>query len=106
MSVVITRPIPKGSCPNCGHKQFIVKELSSTLYLTNRDGEVIDSQEDYDIAVGKCLSCGKEYDMYPAYNSFIPLTPLRKVLYDFQPAILDRTNDTFDNLQNPIMYRE
>ena len=61
------RLVPKGSCPRCGHRQFIIKEIQSNLYLTGRDGEIIDSKEEKYVAVGKCTNCGKEYDMDSIY---------------------------------------
>ena len=47
---VLAVRIPNGSCPICGHKQFIVSDISHNLYLTNRDGEIVDYNE-YSIVV-------------------------------------------------------
>ena len=41
--------IPLGSCPKCGHRQFVVSEHQINEYLTNGDGEIIDSLDvEYD----------------------------------------------------------
>lgn len=98
------RVLPKGCCPKCGHRQFIVKEISSNLYLTGRNGEIIDSKEEKYIAVGKCLNCGKEYEMAPSYDSFIPLTPIRKVLFDYELEEIekDNPNNNLESIPNPF----
>lgn len=79
--------IPKGSCPNCGHKQFIVYEQQQNAFITNQDGDIIDSKELSHTAVGKCIRCGQVFDMFSALNRFIPLTELRKILYDYSPYL-------------------
>ena len=45
MSKQMMRLIPMGSCPKCQHKQFVVYDNQSMLFLTNRDGEIIDSKD-------------------------------------------------------------
>lgn len=75
--------IPIGSCPKCGHKQFLVIETQQDAYLTNRDGEIIDHKELYNHAVGICANCASEYDMIPTSYGFIPATELRKILYKY-----------------------
>ena len=80
------RLVPQGACPTCGHKQFVVYENTTDLYLTNQDGEAIDHTEVRYIAFGKCLNCGKEFEMMPTSIGFIPLTGLRKILYEYSPS--------------------
>ena len=97
------RVLPKGSCPKCGHRQFLVKEISSNLYLTGNDGEIINGREEKYIAVGKCLNCEKEYDMAPGYNCFVPLTPIRKFLYEYStPELINPVPEDMKALPNPI----
>ena len=79
------RIIPFGSCPNCGHKQFIIYESTQNIYLTNRDGEVIDYKESYHNALGMCVKCKEVYNMIEIKNGFIPSTELRKILFDYTP---------------------
>ena len=50
--MLMYRVVPEGSCPRCGHKQFLVREFQSHLYLTNRDGEVIDAKDEGGFCVG------------------------------------------------------
>lgn len=85
--------VPKGSCPNCGHSQFVVSELQINEYLTNRDGEIIDSLDiEYD-AEGYCMNCKERFKMYPTREGFIPLTRLR--------AILLHSTHMLDSLDEP-----
>lgn len=79
------RVIPSGSCPSCGHKQFVVMESTINVFLTNRDGEIIDSKEVENSAIGACCNCKKEYNMIPTSYGFIPATPLRRFLYTLSP---------------------
>ena len=75
--------IPAGSCPKCGHKQFVVSEQQVNEYLTNADGEIIDSLDiEYD-AEGICLNCMTRFKMYPTREGFIPLTRLRAIMLDY-----------------------
>lgn len=96
--------IPKGSCPNCTHKQFVVYERNENLYLTNNDGEVIDNAEISNYAIGKCLRCGKEYDMMSYSTRFIPLTALRKILFDYSPHKIEEENIKI--IPNPMEKRD
>lgn len=97
--------IPAGSCPRCGHSQFVVFENEMNCYLTNRDGEIIDGNEIDYRAVGKCVNCGKEFSMIPTANGFIPLTRLRSILLDYTPhfsAINDAEMAYCKDLANPM----
>lgn len=80
------RIIPQGSCPICGHKQFIINEGIINLYLTDQDGSVIDYKEEDYKAIGKCINCGKKFEMMPTSTGFIPLTHLRKIIYEYSPS--------------------
>jgi len=105
MSQEIMTVLPDGCCPVCGHSQFIVKEIESNLFLTNQFGEIIDSREEKYACVGKCLMCGKEYSMYSAPNKFIPLTPIRKILYEYSKEYLESKEPKEQYLTNP-MFKE
>ena len=94
--------LPKGSCPRCAHRQFIVKEFTGNIYLTGRDGEVIDSKESSYVAIGKCLNCNAEYEMYPGIDSFVPLTPLRKILLEYDRSVLSKKLDDEKPIPNPF----
>lgn len=74
--------VPQGSCPSCGHKQFIVSEIQSNNYLTDRDGYIIDHNESMYSCVGMCLNCKKTFEMLALPHKFIPMTRLRKILYE------------------------
>lgn len=100
----MVRIVPRGSCPNCGHHQFIVDEFQRNVYLTNRDGEIIDCEEKTYVAVGFCNCCGKVYEMMPAGDSFIPMTPLRKLLYEYTPHYTPE-REAKDSLPNPMEKR-
>ena len=105
MSQEIMTVLPEGSCPTCGHRQFIVKEIQSNLYLTSNFGEIIASKEEGYACVGKCLVCGKEYSMYSGPHKFIPLTPMRKILYDYSKEYLDAQEPKEAYMTNP-MFKE
>ena len=93
---------PRG-CPYCGHKNFLVKQVTSTLFVTNCDGEICASKDELTIAVGKCLKCGNEFDCYPALDSFIPLTQISKFLLEYATNRLDLTNSMDETyIKNPI----
>ena len=94
------RLLPEGSCPKCGHRQFLVKEIQSNLYLTNSDGEIIDGKEENYVAVGKCLNCGKEYKMLPGVYRFIPMTPLRELLYEYSEDAVEEPKKIY--ISNPF----
>lgn len=94
--------IPLGSCPKCGHRQFLVSEIQHTAYITNSDGEIIDSHEiDYD-AIGKCINCQSEFNMYPTKEGFVPLTRLREIMLDYTPHMLVQQEEIVNALPNPM----
>lgn len=79
--------VPLGSCPTCGHSSFVVSEHQINEYLTNRDGEIVDSIDiEYD-AVGICTNCHTTFNMYPTREGFIPLTRLREILYRYPTCV-------------------
>ena len=93
-------------CPRCGHKNFLVKQVTSTIYLTDRDGQICDSKDELCVTVGKCLECGKEFDLYQTFDSFIPLTSIRKHLAEYALGSLDATNNMDETyIENPITKR-
>lgn len=101
--ILMARLIPKGSCPCCGHLQFVVVEAQINYYLTNMDAEIIDSKEKYYHAKGKCCNCGSEYDMIPTREGFIPATPLRKHLFKYSTHYDEIYLDENKYIKNPMM---
>lgn len=94
--------VPLGSCPKCGHKQFIVSEQCITDYLTNGDGEIIDSIDiNYD-AEGMCLNCNARFKMYATREGFIPLTRLREIMLNYTPHIQVDTALPVPDTFNPM----
>lgn len=78
----MVRLLPAGSCPACGHSQFVVAESEFNLFLTDMDGYVTDSKTmDYKCE-GMCCNCKRVFEMIATPERFIPLTPLRKLLYE------------------------
>ena len=53
------------------------------------EGIIVDSEELSDYAIGKCINCGKEYDMIILNESYIPSTPIREMLYEQDNPMLD-----------------
>ena len=104
---LMAKSIPYGACPNCGHKQFVVIQTTTNIFLTNRDGEITDGCELADRAVGKCGNCGKEMEMFPTRYGFIPLTPLRKIVYEAcqQEKHMGEFIDT-NQTNNPMLSKE
>lgn len=97
--------VPEGACPSCGKKGFVVHEMQSFTYLTNRDGVVVDYAPDQYAAVGMCTNCNKRFDMMPTPTGFIPITPLRRILLDYTPHIDNFLNDDLTNAKvvpNPM----
>ena len=95
--------VPLGSCPKCGHKQFVVMESQLKKYLTNQDGEIVDYEEtDYN-AAGMCCNCGTVFKMIPTLEGFIPLTRLREIMFDYSPHAINMA-PTFEveNSFNPM----
>lgn len=94
--------VPLGSCPKCGHRQFIVSEHVYTEYLTNPDGEVVDSDIiDWD-AEGMCCNCKTIFEMYPTRDGFIPLTRLRKIMLEYTPHTKVLSYEEYMALPNPM----
>ena len=96
--------IPLGSCPKCGHKQFAVSECQIGQYLTNADGEIIDSFDiDYS-AECICINCKSVFKMYSTKEGFIPLTRLREIMFNYTPHfnIVSMQNKILDNITNPM----
>ena len=87
------RKVPINACPKCGHKQFIVRDVSINTLATDREGKIHDLLSEEKTAVGLCLNCNAIFELYPAYDSYIPLTPIRKFLREYQPIYLDKTNN-------------
>jgi predicted nucleic-acid-binding Zn-ribbon protein len=94
--------IPLGACPKCGHSSFIVSEYQINEYLTNRDGEIVDSMDiEYD-AVGICRNCYTEFKMYPTREGFIPLTRLREIMLNYSPHVEFIKIDIPNDIPNPM----
>lgn len=104
MSKQMMRLIPMGSCPKCQHKQFVVYDNQSILFLTNRDGEIIDSKDIEHVSVGMCCNCKATFDMFPTSEGFIPLTQMRKIVYDYMPENINSTQvkEYIDNISSPM----
>ena len=97
--------IPAGSCPKCGHSSFVVSESQTNEYLTNADGEIVDSLDiEYD-AEGICLNCNTIYNMYPTRTGFVPLTRLREIMFNYTPHLLDHIVEVVD-IPNPMEVTE
>lgn len=95
--------VPLGSCPKCGHKQFVVSEYYAVEYLTNPDGEIIDSNDTYHDAKGMCVNCNSEFTMYPTREGFIPVTKLRAIMLDYTPhAFIYKHKEEDMNISNPM----
>ena len=96
--------IPLGSCPKCGHKQFIVSECQINQYLTNLDGEIVDASEIDYIADGICINCNSIFKMHPTREGFIPLTKIREIMLGYTPHsnIVSMQNKILDNITNPM----
>jgi DNA-directed RNA polymerase subunit RPC12/RpoP len=94
--------IPRGACPTCGHKQFVVVESEINAYLTGLDGEVVSDKELGYSAKGKCCRCGKVYDMIPTSTGFIPATKLRKLLFEYSVHLPLDDMINYDGLPNPM----
>ena len=92
--------IPAGSCPKCSRKQFIVWQSLEDIYLTNIDGNIIDHKEISSHTIGKCINCGSQYEMMDTVTGFIPLTNLRKILFDSNAYIEVIENEPV--LPNPM----
>lgn len=87
--------LPKNACPKCGGRQYAVYETQNTGYVTDRFGEIVQYVELGKHYSGKCLTCGHEYaDMVYMYDTFVPLTQMRKFMIEYEPANVAKTNNT------------
>lgn len=94
--------IPLGSCPNCGHKKFIVDEISHSRYLTNRDGCIIDHKDISTNAVGICLKCYSKFIMMETCYGYIPMSKIRSILFDFTPHKSISIPTFLKEIKNPM----
>lgn len=94
--------VPLGSCPKCGHKQFVVSEHQINEYLTNQDGNVIDCSDVIYDAKGICLNCKTIFKMYPTRDGFIPLTRLREIILDYTPHTQIVKEEKIADIPNPM----
>ena len=101
-SQLAIKRIDMGECPHCRSKQFYVSEIVKTNYLLNRDGTVIDSEEPAYDAVGICIKCGKQYQMKPVFDGFVPLTPLRKYMEENINIGSNTDPLEVDDINNPM----
>ena len=94
---VLAVRIPNGSCPICGHKQFVVSDISHNLYLTNRDGEIVDYNEYRRNIRGFCVNCHNVIKMRSTSYGYIPTNALSEFMevYDKEKDIKERIN--YDN---------
>ena len=70
------------SCPRCKNSEFIIYEGEENLYHENKYGK-IDGIENMSYACkGLCMNCKTIYDMQSTNTGFIPLTPIRKLLFE------------------------
>lgn len=94
---VLAVRIPNGSCPICGHKQFVVSDISHNLYLTNRDGEIVDYNEYRRNIRGFCVNCHNVIKMRPTSYGYVPTNALSEFMeeYDKEKDIKERIN--YDN---------
>ncbi len=99
MSKEMVKIIPLGSCPICGHNQFVVVESETNLFLTNRDGEIIDSANYSYKCEGMCVNCKTRLEMLATPEKFIPLTPLRKLLYEDNHNVSVRSHDIINPME-------
>lgn len=92
---IIIQTYPYSACPKCGNMNFAVLECNYTGYKVV-NGEVIDFIEYDSPCIGVCTVCGSKYKMARGYDTFIPITPMRSILKEFQPEELEKTNTRLD----------
>lgn len=98
----MVKTIPLGTCPKCGHKQFVVLENEINQYLTNIDGEIIDQKTIENKAIGMCCNCKSKFTMIPTMEGFIPSTKLRCLLLEYTPHSLLLDNNNINYIDNPM----
>lgn len=100
----MVKTVPLGACPVCGHKQFYVVDSVMNEYITDMNGEVVDSAEHGYKAYGKCMRCETEFDMMRTTYGFIPMTPLRKLFFEYTPhvALVLRDDTACEGPDNPM----
>ena len=89
---VLAVRIPNGSCPICGHKQFVVSDISHNLYLTKIDGEIVDYNEYSRNIRGFCVNCHNVIKMRSTSYGYIPTNALSEFmeLYNKGDEIIDK----------------
>lgn len=100
----MVKTVPLGACPRCGHRQFYVIDSTMNEYITNMDGEIVDSKEHGYRAYGMCVNCKREFEMMPTSYGFIPLTPLRKLFFEYTPheALALRDDTAYEGVPSPM----
>ena len=79
----LCRTLPYGSCPICGHVEFIILETNTMAYLTDKDGNLDPGDQVYYDCKGKCINCNAEFERMEIYESkVLPMSKIRS-LFDF-----------------------
>lgn len=98
---IIAAIIPYNACPNCRHKSFIVMQIQVDAFVTDGDGNICATEQKHYNAIGKCLNCGKEYDMMPTPNGFNPMGKIKSILNRYNGVIGSNCTDNI-SLDNPM----
>ena len=93
----------KDACPKCGGRSFLIYSDSSTYYLTNSYGEIVDADEISNTSVGRCNTCGSIYKMLSLPSMFMPLTNLREKLLLINPTVYNEYEGKVKYIENPMM---
>lgn len=93
---VMVKYVDRTRCPACGRGQFVVAESNTMAYLTDINGDILDSKELRYSCIGKCNCCGSEFNMYPLPNRFVPIPRTIQLIEDYSLLVSEEDLKTDD----------
>ena len=89
--------IPYDACPRCGNREFLIYEKEENVFYTKQGNLQAIDNISYKCQ-GTCIKCKTIYDILNTPTMFIPMTPLRKVLFNYPKE----ENEKLKQLKNPM----
>lgn len=90
----------EGSCPYCGHNNFVVSHIQHDLYYVNSLGKIMDSKNLADSAKGLCINCKRVINFLPTTYGFMALSKLGEIIYE--DYIVPDDEDLLKSIDNPM----
>lgn len=91
----------KGSCPVCGHKNFLISSIIHNVYLTDSFNNIIDTKELTEDVVGVCLNCNSNINFIPTPTGFYAVGKIEKIVLE-NTIKNENKPDDYVELHNPM----